>query len=93
MDDTIVFGSAHFGAHLVNITEVLRLLQAAGMQVNLKKSFGFTHCHLPWFSNYKGWHQTSARQGSRYAEHAETENAERHLLLNWHGKFLLQHVS
>jgi hypothetical protein len=37
MNDTIVFGYADFGSHLINVTEVLRQLQAAGMQVNPDK--------------------------------------------------------
>jgi hypothetical protein len=37
MDDTIVFGYADFGAHLIDVTEVLRHLQQAGMQVNPDK--------------------------------------------------------
>ncbi len=41
MDDTIVFGYADFGSHLINVTEVLRQLQAAGMQVNPDKCWWF----------------------------------------------------
>jgi len=37
MDDTIVFGYADFGAHLIDVTEVLRRLQQVGMQVNPDK--------------------------------------------------------
>jgi len=41
MDDTIVFGYADFNGHLVDVTEVLRRLQAAGMQVNPDKCLWF----------------------------------------------------
>jgi hypothetical protein len=41
MDDTIVFGYANFGTHLIDVTEVLRRLQAAGMQVNPDKCLWF----------------------------------------------------
>jgi hypothetical protein len=41
MDDTIVFGYADFGTHLADVTEVLRRLQAAGMQVNPDKCLWF----------------------------------------------------
>jgi hypothetical protein len=34
MGDTIVFGYADFGSHLIDVTEVLRHLQQAGMQVS-----------------------------------------------------------
>jgi hypothetical protein len=37
MDDTIIFGYAEFDSHLVDVTEVLRRLEAAGMQVNPDK--------------------------------------------------------
>jgi hypothetical protein len=37
MDDTIMFGYANFGAHLIDVTEVLRRLQQVGMQVNPDK--------------------------------------------------------
>jgi hypothetical protein len=37
MDDTIIFGYADFGSHLVDVTEVLRRLHQAGMQVNPRK--------------------------------------------------------
>jgi hypothetical protein len=41
MDDTIVFGYADLGSHLVDVTEVLRRLQAAGFQVNPDKCLWF----------------------------------------------------
>ena len=41
MDDTIVFGYADLGRHLVDITEVLRRLQEAGFQVNPDKCLWF----------------------------------------------------
>jgi len=37
MDDTIVFGYANFGSHLVDVIEVLKRLQKAGMQVKPEK--------------------------------------------------------
>ncbi len=37
MDDTIVFGYADFGSHLVDVMEVLQHLQQAGMQVHPDK--------------------------------------------------------
>jgi hypothetical protein len=36
-DDTIVFGYANFEVHLIDVTEVLRCLQQAGVQVNPDK--------------------------------------------------------
>jgi hypothetical protein len=41
MDDTIVFGCADLGSHQADVTEVLRRLQAAGMQVNPDKCLWF----------------------------------------------------
>jgi len=41
MDDIIVFGYLDFGSHLVDVTEVLRRLSEAGMQVNPDKCLWF----------------------------------------------------
>jgi len=41
MDDTIIFGYADFNSHLVDVTEVLHRLEAAGMQVNPNKCLWF----------------------------------------------------
>jgi hypothetical protein len=41
MDDIIVFSYIDFGTHLIDVTEVLKRLSAAGMQVNPEKCFLF----------------------------------------------------
>jgi hypothetical protein len=41
MDNTIIFGYADFNSHLVDVTEVLHRLEAAGMQVNPNKCLWF----------------------------------------------------
>ncbi len=41
VDDTIIFGYADFNSHLVDVTEVLCRLEAAGMQVNPDKCLWF----------------------------------------------------
>jgi hypothetical protein len=41
VDDTIIFGYADFNSHLIDVTEVLCRLEAAGMQVNPDKCLWF----------------------------------------------------
>jgi phospholipid-translocating ATPase len=61
MDDTIIFGYAGFGEHLLDVAEVLKRLQEAGFQVNPEKCI--------WFAssvNYLGF--TITREGIKPQE-------------------------
>jgi hypothetical protein len=56
MDDIIIFGYHLFDAHLADITEVLKRLSKAGMQVNPAKSVWFqtSVSYLGFFITRKG---------------------------------------
>ncbi len=43
LDDLLTLGQSTFSAHLADVTEILKRLLAAGMQVNAEKCKWFNH--------------------------------------------------
>jgi hypothetical protein len=94
LDDIMALGQSTFTAHLVDITEVLKRLLAAGMQVNAAKCKWFNHAvtYLGFVITRTGI-QPQPEKNSRYFENEGAKNAERSLTLCRHGQFLPQSIS
>jgi hypothetical protein len=89
MDDIIVFGYLDFGTHLVDVTEVIKCLSDAGMQVNPEKCCWFSSSvtYLGSLITRKGI-KPQPEKNPRHTKHATTKNAEGSPMLCQNDKLL-----